>query len=48
MRREALESHIILLKKKELEVEYQAAAGKKEKIKSLGHKSNFKCLGLDY
>lgn len=27
--------------KKELEAEYQAVAGKEEKGKSLGHKSNF-------
>lgn len=46
---EPLESDIVLLKeKKELEAEYQAAAGKKEKIKGLGHKNNFTCLVLDY
>lgn len=42
-------SHIVLLKeKKELEAEHQAPAGKKEKIKSLGHKTNFPCLILAY
>lgn len=35
-------------REKELEAEYQAVAGKKEKGKSLGHKSNFHCLVLAY